>query len=82
MTTTEAQYDLADLTNLIGFVDRGNPHGVEPSGFRMALLKLLFVADADNRAKLRLAFPGQVDAVTLYQHGGIEALRIAIEARS
>jgi hypothetical protein len=52
----------------------GHRAGEEPGSFVRALIEAIVRADGENKAKLRLGFPGLVAAVELYQTGPLDLL--------
>lgn len=54
----------------------GQPQGLEPGHFTQALLEAIGRADLDNRERLRLGFPGHVEAYVAgaEQTDGVAAL--------
>ena len=58
------------------FGERGS-HVYAPSDWRLCLIELIVKSDSENRAKLRIVYPAQVEAIDLFQYGrtGAEILR-------
>lgn len=50
------------------------------SGFQLALIELMMLADGPNRARIGRGFPAIVAAVTIYQREGADALWPRLEA--
>lgn len=75
------QEDPALAAHYVIFVTYGEHTGAkQPGGFAQQLIRAIFLADRENRARLRLSFPVFVDAVVKYKEedeGYLELAKLA-----